>query len=248
MIQEKTISLWLALLVVSVACFGCDCQPGSPSWDGDHVVRVPFSYSVSAAGRTGLRLEGVNGSITITGDPSAQSITVAGERRVGSTNQADAEAHLQELEVQIDDSGSEVLVRTVQPSESQGRNYIVDYTITVPSDLEVVVHNLNGGVNLEGVYGSLFVALVNGEIDGRVRLPTDGVVDLATVNGPVDLSIPVDTSARLSASVVNGTINTSGLAFHDSTSTRNSFKGTLGSGRGHIELGTVNGNIRVKGY
>jgi DUF4097 and DUF4098 domain-containing protein YvlB len=248
MLNKKTISWWFTLLVLSIVCLGCDCNPGSTSWGGDYVVQESFSYSVDAAGHSGLRLEGVNGSVTITGNASAQSITVAGERFVGSDSRADAEAYMQELEVQIDDRGAEILVKTVQPRESHGRNYVVEYEITVPSDLEVFVRNINGGIRLEGIQGSTYVDLVNGEIGGRVSLPADGVVDLSTVNGAVRLDIPAATSARFSAGVVNGTIDISGLTLRDSTSTRKSLQGTLGSGRGRIALSTVNGSIRVTGY
>jgi DUF4097 and DUF4098 domain-containing protein YvlB len=252
MIHKKTISWWFILLVVSVVVIGCDCHPVSPSWDcdydGDYVVQETFSYSLPEAGHTGLRLEGINGSVTITGTGSAQSITVAGERFVGSYSRADAEAHLQDLEVQIDDRGSEILVKTIQPPESHGRSYVVEYEITVPNDLEIFVQNLNGGVRLEGIHGSTYVDLVNGEIDGRISLPVEGVAELSIVNGTVRLDIPASTSARFSASVVNGNIDVSGLTLHDSTSTRQSLQGTLGNGRGRIALGVVNGNIRVTGY
>jgi DUF4097 and DUF4098 domain-containing protein YvlB len=246
------ISWWFTLLVVVVVCPGCDCHPASPSWGdwhhGDYVVQESFSYSFAAAGHTGLRLEGINGSVTITGNGSAQSITVSGERFVGSHSRADAEAHLRELEVRIDKSGSEILVKTIQPHEPHGRNYVVEYEITVPNDLEIFVQNLNGGVRLEGIHGSANVALVNGEISGRVSLPAEGVLELSVVNGAVRLDIPTDTSARFSASVVNGSVAMSGLTLHDKTSTRKVLQGTLGSGRGRITLGAVNGDIRVTGY
>lgn len=249
MLRQSNRFLWAGCLVVSIGWLGCDGHPTSPDvlLDGQYMVGESFTYELSGAGHTGLRLEGINGSIVITGDPAAHSIRVTGERRVGSYSRADAEAHLRELEVQCNDLAGEVLVKTVQPRESEGRTYIVDYEVAVPSELEVAVLNINGEVRLEGLRDSAFVDLVNGEINGSVSFPVEGVIDMSTVNGTIDLRIPVDTSARLSASVVNGRIEWSNLNLRNQTVTPQFLQGVLGDGRGRISLSVVNGNIRVRG-
>jgi DUF4097 and DUF4098 domain-containing protein YvlB len=178
----------------------------------------------------------------------------------------DAEAHLPELEVSVTEVAGEVYVKTTQPTETHGRSYVVDYTITLPKELEVVVTNVNGAVDIDSVnnsvslvnvngqvalgqiFGSASVNLVNGQIAAEVSLPKGGTISMITVNGGIDLEIPQNTSAQFSATVVNGTISTSDLVFIGVVSTPTSLTGTLGLGEGTIALSTTNGNISVDGF
>jgi DUF4097 and DUF4098 domain-containing protein YvlB len=243
-------SVMLALIAAFVSCLNCHWSPfsGDDVSHHDVVARESFSYEVNVTGQTRLRLQAINGQITITGVDGQASVTIHGERRVESHNSSDAEAYLRELEVRVDDAGTEVFVETIQPKDSDGRNYIVNYDISIPKDMEVMLNHINGSITLLDLLGSHLVDLVNGPIEGRLSLPPNGIIDLSTVNGTLDLDIPKGTSARVMASVVNGSINLHNLPLHDSTSTKTSLRGTLGSGRGTILLNTVNGAIDVKGY
>jgi len=240
----------LALLAAFVSCLSCHWHPFSAD-DVSHydaVARESFFYEVNVAGQTRLRLEGINGEVTVTGVDGQASVTIEGERRVESDSSSDAEAHLRELEVRVDELGNEISVETIQPKDSQGRNYIVNYQISVPKDMEVMLSHINGNIHLRDLSGGNLVDLVNGKIEGRLSLPPDGLIDISTVNGTLDLDIPKNTSARVAASVVNGSINMNNLSLHNSTSTKTSLRGTLGSGRGTIALSAVNGTIDVTGY
>lgn len=214
----------------------------------DVVAQESFYYEVNVSAQTRLRLEGINGEVTVTGIDGQASVRIEGERRVESDSSSDAEAHLRELEVRVDDFGNEVFVETIQPKDSDGRNYIVNYRISVPRDMEVMLGHINGNIYLRDLAGSSLVDLVNGRVEGRLSLPPDGLMDISTVNGTLDLDIPTDTSARVAANVVNGSINVHNLSLRDSTSTKTSLRGTLGSGRGRIDLNAVNGTIEVRGY
>lgn len=243
-------STMLALLAAVVSCLNCDWHPFSADDVSYHdvVARESFSYEVNVAGQTRLRLEGINGEVTITGVEGRASVTVEGERRVESDRPSDAEASLRELEVRIDQLGAEIFVETIQPKDTQGRNFIVDYQISVPKDMEVMLDNINGNIYLSNLSGSNLVDLVNGTIEGRLSLPPNGIIDLSTVNGTLDLDIPTDTSAVVTANIVNGSISVHNLSLRNSRSTKTSLRGTLGSGLGTIELAAVNGTIDVTGY
>ncbi len=234
--------------------------------DTDFVARESFHFAVEAEGHTQLRLQGINGNITITALSGVDSVIVAGERRVGSESMQDAEDHLQNLQVNVSDLYGEVYVNTIQPDETEGRSYAVDYNITLPQTLDVVISNVNGAVTIDSVngsvsvqnvngqvvlndvFGSVSVSLVNGQIEADVTLPTGGTIGMATVNGGIGLDIPQSTSADFSASVVNGTISISGLVLTDLVSTPYSLTGTLGDGEGTIGLSTTNGSISVSGF
>jgi DUF4097 and DUF4098 domain-containing protein YvlB len=232
-------------------CLGCDWTPFSADDEyygvshNNHVASESFSFELGMASR--LRLEGINGTITVTGSSESASVTIYGERRVGSESAADAQEHLSRLEVRVEELGDEISVRTLQPSESRGRNYVVDYEITLPRGLTVHINNINGNIDLEGLAGDTLAELINGQIDAKVSVPVEGVVDLSTVNGTIEVSVPVDTSAHLAASVVNGTIGIRNLTLHNEVSSRTSLQGVLGNGHGNILLSTVNGSIDVEG-
>jgi hypothetical protein len=229
-------------------------------------VEEPFSIGVERKTRTTFSLEGVNGAVGVTGNPSASEITVSGVRRVESDSYEDAEAHLAELTVVIDSTDTEVLVRTVQPDDTGNRDYIVDYTITLPEDLVVEITNVNGEVTVQSLTGSVGVLCANGRIiggvmegdvdmrigngpiDTSVALPSGGRVELYASNGSIDLKIPQDTSAELTAKVANGGITVTDLTFSNKSETPKSFQGTLGDGDGVILLGVANGSIVIEGF
>lgn len=234
-----------SLMLVLLA--GCDGNPFSPD-ESRSVARESFSYEINASNHTGLRLTGVSGAITITGRSEADSVVITGERSVRSGASADAEAHLQRLEVRVEEVGDTIYIETVQPSDNQGRNYQVDYQISVPKDFDVRVRNVSGGLELRGLHGNAFADLVSGQINARVTLPRNGTLEMSTVSGVINLDIPEETSAQLSATVVSGRIDISNLTVQNPVSTPNSIRGTLADGNGMIALRTTSGNIGVRGF
>jgi DUF4097 and DUF4098 domain-containing protein YvlB len=225
-----------------------------------------FSYRGEVENQTQLRLEGINGNIAITGSSETDSVIVSAQKYVGSESTQDAQAHLGELHVSVTETANEIIVKTIQPDETRGRNYGVDYEITLPQDFTVLVTNANGGISITSVHesvsvvnvngqviltdisGSASVSLVNGQIQAEVTLRKGGTIVMTTVNGGIDLEIPQYTSAEFSASVVNGTVAVSNLALIGVVSTPTSLTGTLGTGEGTITLTTVNGGINVTGF
>lgn len=231
----------------------------------DFIATETFEYSLDFTTQTELRLAGVNGTISITADPSATTVSVTGERRVGSSSTADAQEHLPLLLVIVEATSSAMIVRTEQPDETRGRAYIVDYTVTVPPSLrvlvgsvngnitvtgaeaEVNVGNVNGNIDLVRVTGAVSVGLVNGNVIADVILPRGEDVALATVNGNLTLALNSDASASLEASWVNGGFSSSGIDLQLDQITQSTARGTLGDGAGDISMGTTNGQILVRG-
>ena len=269
----KNTRIKLSIAILLITCiFGLSCgkdkvvDSGENVSNTDFVAKESFSFAVGVVDHARLRLEGINGSVTITGESQSDSVIITGEKRVGSENIEDAQEHLQVLEVKVQDLGDAVLVKTVQPEKTYGRSYVVDYTISLPRSLEVLadnvngtviigslnnlvfVNNVNGQITFNEIFGNAFANLVNGRIEGEVTLPSDGTINMAVVNGNIDLDIPVNTSAEFSAIVTNGTISVFGLHLQDLVSTPTSLRGTLGGGQGAISLITVNGNITVSGF
>ena len=271
--MKNTLSKFIVLVFMTTCIFGIIYDCGyNPVDSSDNVSNTNFeavesiSFEINVINHSRLRLEAINSNINIAGMSNSDSVIISCEKRVGSESTEDAEAHLQQLDVVVQDLSNEIFVKTVQPQETYGRNYMVNYTITLPKNLEVVINNVNGTVTLdsidnnvsvnnvngqivlEGIFGSVHVVLVNGQIESKVTLPSDGTIDMAIVNGVINLYIPQNTSAELSASLVNGIIVVNNLDLQNIVSSLTSFQGILGDGRGIISLSTVNGNINVMGF
>jgi len=255
------------LFVVYVS--GCQININDPD---DHVHNQNYlaeqtvNFSKSAANLTRLRLIGVSGDVQIIGSTDIGTVQITACKQVKSDNQSDAEEHLQLLNVSVQIQTSTLFVKTEQPSTSDGRSYLVYYTIWLPVTMEISVtetnssilidsvmntisiNNVNGQVSLNGVNGSTNIGLVNGFITSNQLLPQSGSIDFSVVNGGISLSIPRNTSAEFYAQVVNGRITSNNLDFLNIELGTNDFRGTLGDGSGDISLETVNGNIAVTGY
>jgi len=225
-----------------------------------------FAFEITVNNQTRLNLTAINGPVGVIGVPGATTAKIFGERRVESESEADAKAHLKDLEVRVSDRQSEIAVNTVQPDNARGRNYKVIYHLHLPNTWkfnvdhvngmvtidslrnDVLLKLTNGSVELREIFGSVEAGLVNGQLTGRLWLPTQGTCKMTTVNGPILLNIPKTTTADFSAAVTNGDINLANLALHNSVSTPKSLRGKLGDGQGAISLSTVNGNISVNGF
>ncbi len=268
----------IAALALLAACggvsggnFTINTNPGEWPWfwpeKAKFIANGDFSENVPVAGHSRIRLDAVNGEIVITGQPGAASVMVTAELQVGSNaSLLDAETGLNQLGVLVAEGSDEIFVQTKQPINTGGRQYVVNYTITVPSHLAVDVTQVNGHVTVLDIESSLFVEvgngnaylsdifgfatvrIENGSVDGTVALPPGGEIMLSTVNGDIDLRIPASTSAELSALVGIGSITWYNLDFTNAVQTSQSLTGTLGDGTGLIDLETRNGNIDVTGF
>jgi len=267
----------LALLAACGGVSGGNFTINTGDWSGKwpwfwpdkatFIVDKDFSENVPVAGHSRIRLDAINGEIVITGKPGAALVTVTAELQVGSNaSRLDAETGLNQLGVLVAEGADEIIVQTVQPENLDSRRYIVNYNITVPSDLAVDVTQDNGHVTVSDIESSLFVEVGHGNVylpdifgfatvsvdigsvDGTVTLPPGGEIMIATGIGDIDLRITKSTSAELSALVGFGAITWNNLDLLNAVHTNNSLTGTLGDGAGLIDLDTKNGNIDVSGF
>lgn len=257
--MNRTIVLAIAVGVLATGC-GDDNMTGP---ENKFSAEATFDYSVLAAGHSTLGVEGINGTIQVTGVSGATAVSITGTRRVEATSQAEADAGLGVLEVVVDSSTAEVKVRTDHPTDN--RNYTVNYVITIPDDWTVNIGNANGDVTVTKLRndlrvqcsngtvtagvdgGDTVVTVANGAISASVTMAPNGLVNLQLANGAVALLIPQTTSADLAATIGNGTITTANLTLTDVTQTPKSITGTLGGGDGTIVLNVGNGAIAVTG-
>jgi hypothetical protein len=221
--------------------------PVPPTRNTDFVARAPIDVTLASAGRTRLMLTNVNGSIVVNGTSAGSSVVIEGERRVGSDSLADAQAQLPQLQVKVEEAGSDVVIKTVPPEFPDGRSYTVDYVISVPASFAVSIVNVNGSIALSGMAGNVDTSLVNGPTEATLQVPAGGSVSMAVTNGDIDLHLPLNTSASLSAQVSIGTILVQDLLVQNEVRTNTSLQGTLGTGGATVSLKTTTGSIRIDG-
>jgi DUF4097 and DUF4098 domain-containing protein YvlB len=235
----NTFVLALVALFVLLISFGCADISVNPTADvtgpGNIVntkvkAKETFSYKVDLSGQLTLKVEGINGEVNVQSASGTNQITISGEKIVSADTYSEANESLKNVQVEIDKFSNELVVKTVQPKFSDGKSYNVNYTICVPSNLNVVVENVNGSIN------------------GKLSVPLNGTVDMRSTNGSIELEIPQNTSADFSASLANGTISIQNLTLQNRVGTSKTLQGTFGNGDGTISLITTNGNIDVLGF
>jgi len=245
---------------------GCsDTVTNTNTRDNKFEASETFSFSFSVDDRTELGVLAVAGSVVVDGVADPDSIRVVGAKVVRSDTAEDAEAYLDEIEVQVLANDEEISARTLQPADTDGRNVNVNYSISVPRDFlvtlnqvagEILVRSIQNDVDLtgsageitcEGIEGNARITLVSGKIDAEVSLPLDGELTVGMTAGEMNLAIPRNTSAEFVAGVAAGLVIVRDLPMDVHQASRRLVRGTLGDGRGTVSLGISSGTIRVVG-
>lgn len=258
----------LPLLLIGFATAGCDLADSN---DDDHVDRTDviatrsFDESVDVTSQTKFYLQNVNGDIEIEHSTHTGTVRIEAELVAGSDSRRDAEEWLDKLDIEIERGSTTIAVDSRYPLDNHGRRLEIKYRVHVPEGMNLQVRHVNGEITLSGIigdvdvahvngrvtirdlHGSAEVALINGTIDCEIFLNRNGYIHLDVVNGEVLLDIPKSTSAQLHAGTANGTVEFRDLPLTNTSGNSRDRSGTMGDGRGQIELGVVNGNISVKG-
>ncbi len=222
------------------------------------------TYEVGKNAR--LSLSNLNGAVTVTGWDK-NTIELKATKRAGSRellDDADVQVnfnddHLRvEVEYDFDDDGEEDETVTFN-----GDNLVeVEFEIFVPRHTVIRrIELVNGGLEITDLTGDVSASSINGDVTGEELLGETHLstvngdvtlssvkghreIELSSVNGSVTLYLPKNVNAKLSASTVHGDIR--GDLGHGVTHAGSSMDAVLGTGGPRIELGTVNGDIRIR--
>jgi DUF4097 and DUF4098 domain-containing protein YvlB len=220
-----------------------------------------FTFPLQAGGR--ISVENVNGDITVVGGTGQQVEIVA-------TKRAKNAKALAEIEILVETSDDLVSLETRHGKSGWfGRSSnggSVSYSLVVPANANLdSIETANGDIAVSGVDGDMEIQTVNGGImveDARadatletvngginatfLELAGDQDVECGSVNGSISVYLPADTDARVSAETVNGGIDGSDFALETSKGmVGRDLSGNVGNGSARLELGTVNGGIRI---
>ncbi|MBN2089516.1 hypothetical protein JW964_07875 [candidate division KSB1 bacterium] len=268
--KKQNRKFYSMFVIFSLMLFGITgCLVVDPDQDIDnqnYTAQEPVEMYFNVSDNSKVTIEAINGTIKIIGKTNLNQIEIRGEKIVASESNADAEANLKNLDIQVVKSREMLQVKTIQPENTHGRNYTVNYELYVPIHVSVSIKNINGlievdslqnevyvslvngNISLDDIEGNVDVGVTNGQIAAQVTIPSRGKVNLQTTNGAISLNIPQATSADLYAAVTNGNIKTSNLSLQNVNQSATSLKARLGTGNGSINLKTVNGNIQMSGY
>src|SRR4030042_5868519 len=155
--MKKSIIIKSILSGIIIACLnlfhtGCtdiSVDPFDNINNNDNIVSENFSFRVALTNQSLLRIEGVSGNVTIAGVSNFDSVIVTGEKKVASQSIQDAQEHFHELSVNFQNLENEIYLKTIQPEESNGRSYIVNYDITLPKNFAILSGTVNGSVKIE---------------------------------------------------------------------------------------------------
>jgi hypothetical protein len=257
------------LLVCAAVAAGCDIQVGERGvtsigiTEGRAEDEWTRTYTIQPGGT--LEIVNVNGFIEANGGPGTQ-VEVRAERVVRDHGDENAQSRLKQVQMREDVSAARVRIEA-QPPRREGMldhsSVTVNYRVTVPRGVAVMLKSENGEIRLDGVAGQVTATTTNGGItgeslsgpvaldttNGRIRLDlaaVGGDIKLATVNGGIRLDIGPDVKASLDATCVNGSINVDDELNLQATETSpRRLAGTFNGGGPRITATTVNGGIRI---
>ena len=262
---NRTRAAILVLPVLLVASAACDIALSEQR--EKETVEWRKTYELQAGGR--VEIGNINGKIDVRRGEGTKVEVVAEKIAHGPSKEAAKEA-LGRIDIK-DDATTASLVKVETKLQRgngglfSGGNLQVQYTVTVPANVEVHVSTVNGGVEVTGIEGRIVAEATNGgvrarDIGGAIEASTtNGGVDvdlakvaeagvkLETTNGGIKLRLPSDAKASISARIVNGGIDTEGLAIEASgEKSKRRLDAQLNGGGPRIQLEGTNGGIQIR--
>src|SRR5581483_6089990 len=184
-----------------------------------------------------------------------------------------AKAYLDDLQVQVEQNGGKLLIKTKTPGAEGGiKGWLacagvdgeVTYKLEVPRDAGLVASTINGNVQIGGVEapvraassngdvmldvaGEVGATSVNGSIQVTMRKPDPrSAMELSTVNGSIVVLLPADFRAFVDARTTIGSVGSDLPLQLDGRRSRSKLVGRLNGGITRVTLRTTNGSIWLK--
>ena len=223
--------------------------------------KVEQLYSVDKDSE--FSLHNINGSVKV-------SSWQESEIKVVGTKEADTQAALDRIIINMEQQGNSVKVETEYEKKSSSYRHHsghVDFEIFLPKDIKTTdIDLVNGSLVISKVGGMIDADLVNGSIkvsdatgnsklqsvNGSIKVNYQHLgaqvdeIKLNTVNGSIKLYLPDNANADVDAETMHGSLKSDfDLSVDKNLFTGKEMSGTIGSGHTQISLESVNGSIKV---
>jgi DUF4097 and DUF4098 domain-containing protein YvlB len=232
-----------------------------------------FKKSIPLRSGGKLEVENLNGNITIE-SWNKEEVYIEAEKQVRGGDRKDAERFMDELKVDIEEHGNEIIITTKHPRKQGGDFWdwvfgdnvssSVSYNIRVPQKCDIEATSTNGGVYVTYVEGNIRLRTTNGKINaesvkgvvsarttnGSVKIELDEVklneeMEFLTTNGSVTLYFPKDINCDIRAKTTNGSIRTDFPLEVRGKYGSKRLDGKINGGGPVIFIETTNGSIKL---
>ena len=153
------------------------CHWGPRVW-----VEETRKIELNAAGTETLRAITDNGSIRVSGNPAASTISVEATVRGGGESTEDARDCLKAIELETPTDGTTQILESGFRERKSGWRRRVSFAVVVPDRLRLDLRSDNGAINVDGVHGDTKVRTDNGAVE---VVNTSGAIDAKTDNGKI---------------------------------------------------------------
>lgn len=216
----------------------------------DQVQRT-FEKTLPLTGSQGLSLDNRFGNVHVSG-ASGHDVKINATIHVQAKSKEEAQEFADKIQIDIQQSGDGVHVRTIYPDEHAFRiqwkkaSYSVDYDVTLPVDAPLWVRNDFGNVETSGVHGWARIENGHGSIDvkdaGQTKITNSfGRIGLNNASGN---STIVNNNGEVEVANVKGTLDIKNR-FGNITATQIGGATTISGGNGNVELTNVSGGATV---
>jgi hypothetical protein len=187
----------------------------APANAGQEQVSRDFQKTMPLGAGQSFQIENKFGEVRIHGE-SGREVKISATIRVQARSREEAETYAQKVQIDVQQVGDGVRVRTIYPDDEQkwfhiGKNtsYSVNYDIAVPSDAQLVVKNSFGSVTTSGVRGKSDIDNSHGSLTvrdiGPARLNNSfGSIELAQTSGDAFIN---DNNGSVQASDIKGALD-----------------------------------------
>ncbi len=246
---------FLVLAALTAAPLGFSCGQPHP-----FLTERVVTSTVALQGETTLHVDSAV-PIRIQGEPRIDEVFATLEVALTASTAATADRLAEEAEVLVDRSESGVLKLTLPaPDHASIRGGL---GIRAPNDLNVVVIERAGTVQIENIEGDIIVnarshVLITGAENNvtvraeqgnaivSTRLPPGTTTDILVGAGDVQLTVPTGLSADIEANAPSGQVITSHPNLPRALNTRLPYEANVGGGLSIVRLATRQGVILIQ--
>ncbi len=211
---------------------------------------------------TALKIHNQGGNITIVGDKRLDQIKIDAVKTVHAVDENAAREVAGHIELRFSTRENEAVLETLLEEVSERQRSFwerlvgadddwfgsVDFTISVPANMNITLNNSNGDIEIRGISGALDVSLESGEVRvnqfvGSVSIDVSGgLVELKDLDADVELT---STTADLKMTAIEGNVTIHGGA---GNTVGEDITGeiTVIQTSGDIKLSSISGDARLK--